>query len=201
MRGTHRRRTLSNPRKQSDKNTFASPCRPNMSALRRITCSTAHEVHSLMSMFDNVMEDGDGPSKMENHGKIVRTYGFRKPKPNLFTGPISRVLLLLMQLNAAAARRSMYGSHARRHRARHRPLRERHDVQGGRVGPRGTCVHTTQDRTQYRRRVRERPRGIVHVGRSRNTPLALKFETLASGNLQPSTVGHHSILPILRGYI
>ena len=67
-----------------------------MSASPHVKCSTTHEVHSLMSMFDNVMEDDDGPSKMEGHGEIVRTYGVENPKPNLFTGPIGKVLSLLL---------------------------------------------------------------------------------------------------------
>ena len=55
-----------------------------------------------MTMFDNVMEDENGSSKiMESHGKIVRVYGVGAPKPNLLTGPmtgpISKVLSLLRQ--------------------------------------------------------------------------------------------------------
>ena len=68
-----------------------------MSASPQVKCSTADEVQSLMLMFYNVMEDDDSSSKMENHGKIVRVCGVGNPKPSLFTGPISKVLSLLMQ--------------------------------------------------------------------------------------------------------
>ena len=108
-------------------------------------------------MFDNVMEDDNDPPKLESHEKIVCAYGAGNPKPNLFTGPISKVLSLLMHQQQEGVWPAVTPDNI----GLVTVLSESDTAPNESVGPRGPCVRTTHDRPQDRRRVRGRRRGCT----------------------------------------
>ena len=99
MGGTHRTHTRTNPKEEKRiRDTFSSPRRPNISASPHIAkCSTASEVQSLITPFDNAKEDDDGSSAMEDHEKIRCVYCVGSVRPNLHTTKGNKVLSVLMQ--------------------------------------------------------------------------------------------------------